>query len=252
MRSNPKLTVGSEDCIGTGTSATRQLELDLVDDIPLVWLRHPRARRYRLRVLADGRVRITLPRWGCKREAMVFVERQMAWIRRQRQRVSALGPTTRAWSDGTEILFRGLPVKIRIVGQAPSRVARFADQDASVGIERSDLRPFIEQHLWRLADHELKNRAFELAREQKAPLRKVTVRNQRTRWGSCSVRGTISLNWRLIQLPLSVRDYLIFHELAHLAHMNHSRRFWQHVAAICPWYRESESWLKKHRALLEG
>ena len=78
----------------------------------------------------------------------------------------------------------------------------------------------------------------------------MTVRNQRSRWGSCSRRGTISLNWRLIQAPVFVRDYLILHELAHLKEMNHSRRFWREVARLCPDFAQAERWLKEHASLL--
>jgi predicted metal-dependent hydrolase len=78
----------------------------------------------------------------------------------------------------------------------------------------------------------------------------VTVRNQRSRWGSCSRRGTISLNWRLVQAPGFVRDYLVLHELAHLKEMNHSRRFWSEVARLCPDFAEAERWLKQHSTLL--
>jgi predicted metal-dependent hydrolase len=78
----------------------------------------------------------------------------------------------------------------------------------------------------------------------------VTVRNQRTRWGSCSRRGTISLNWRLIQTPPFVSDYIILHELMHLREMNHSPRFWRQVETVCPGYRTAEEWLKPHASLL--
>jgi len=81
-------------------------------------------------------------------------------------------------------------------------------------------------------------------------VRRITVRNQRSRWGSCSRRGTISLNWRLVQTPVFVRDYLVLHELAHLKEMNHSRRFWDEVARLCPGFREAERWLKQHSRLL--
>lgn len=228
----------------------RQLELDLCGEISLVWVRHPRARHYRLRVLPDGRVRITLPRWGSKREAMAFVERQMTWIRRQRQRMAARVCLTRAWGEGTEILFRGLRAAIHVQGQPPPGVACFADQVVTLEAKLGDLRAWIEQHLWQLARREVPTRVLELAQQHGAQVRKVVVRNQRSRWGSCSVRGTISLNWRLIQLPPSVSDYLILHELAHLTHMNHSMRFWRHVAEICPGFREAELWLRRHRDLL--
>jgi predicted metal-dependent hydrolase len=113
-----------------------------------------------------------------------------------------------------------------------------------------DLRPAIERHLRSLAARELPARVFDLATLHQFSVRRVTVRNQRSRWGSCSRRGTISLNWRLIQTPLSVRDYIILHELAHLKEMNHSRRFWQEVGRLCPGFIEAERWLKAHTGLL--
>ncbi len=81
-------------------------------------------------------------------------------------------------------------------------------------------------------------------------VRRVTIRDQKSRWGSCSSKGTISLNWRLIQTPASVSEYVILHELAHLRHMNHSTRFWQEVEKLCPDYRRAQLWLKEHQRLL--
>ena len=106
----------------------------------------------------------------------------------------------------------------------------------------------LEQYLRALARKELADRAEELARRHGAPMRRVIVRNQKSRWGSCSVRGTISLNWRLIQVPETVRDYIILHELTHLRLLNHSPRFWAAVEAVCPDYRAAEDWLKKNSA----
>ena len=78
----------------------------------------------------------------------------------------------------------------------------------------------------------------------------MSVRSQRTRWGSCSAGGTVSLNWRLIQAPEAVRDYIIYHELMHLREMNHSSRFWDRVAGVCPGWREAERWLKRNASLV--
>jgi predicted metal-dependent hydrolase len=75
---------------------------------------------------------------------------------------------------------------------------------------------------------------------------RVTIRNQHTRWGSCSRSGSVSLNWRLVLMPDPVRDYVLIHELMHLRHANHSRRFWRAVEEACPWYREARRWLRKH------
>jgi hypothetical protein len=78
----------------------------------------------------------------------------------------------------------------------------------------------------------------------------VKLRNQKTRWGSCTSRGSIQINWRLIGAPLAVLDYILIHELAHLQHMNHSEKFWSLVRQYCPQYEDSEEWLKKQHAIL--
>jgi len=89
-----------------------------------------------------------------------------------------------------------------------------------------------------------------LAQQHEVTVAAVSVRNQRTRWGSCSRHGRISLNWRLIQTPVFVSDYIILHELMHRRQLNHSARFWQEVERVCPEYQKAERWLKQHSALL--
>jgi predicted metal-dependent hydrolase len=89
-----------------------------------------------------------------------------------------------------------------------------------------------------------------LARKHQVEIQSVQVRAQRSRWGSCSRAGRISLNWRLIQTPEFVRDYIIVHELMHRREMNHSSRFWAHVQNAFPDYIEAERWLRKNASLL--
>jgi predicted metal-dependent hydrolase len=95
-----------------------------------------------------------------------------------------------------------------------------------------------------LAARELPARLMELAASLGHTVAGVTVRDQRSRWGSCSQTGRISLNWRLVQVPPTVRDYVLLHELTHLAEGNHSRRFWKKLEAACPWHREARAWLR--------
>lgn len=75
---------------------------------------------------------------------------------------------------------------------------------------------------------------------------RIAIRDQKTRWGSCSSKGTLSFNWRLMLAPPAVLDYVVVHELCHLTHMNHSPAFWQSVEAVCPDYRDLRKWLKEH------
>jgi predicted metal-dependent hydrolase len=95
-----------------------------------------------------------------------------------------------------------------------------------------------------LAGRELPARLAELAEPLGYHVAGVTVRDQRSRWGSCSPSGRISLNWRLVQVPPSIRDYVLLHELTHLAVANHSPKFWKALAAVCPWHREARAWLR--------
>jgi predicted metal-dependent hydrolase len=215
--------------------------------VPLLMVRHPRARRYLLRLRPDGTARVTIPRGGSATTARQFVERNRSWLERQFQRLQAQPRHPSNWQIGSQLLFRGEPVQIQSDG--PRRI-RFGSETLAVADGTADLRPVIEKHLRRLATHELSLRVAELASRHGFTVNRITVRNQRTRWGSCSRRGTISLNWRLIQTPNYVRDYIAFHELAHLRHMNHSRRFWQEVERLCPYYQTAERWLKQNRGIL--
>ena len=93
---------------------------------------------------------------------------------------------------------------------------------------------------------ELPARLLEIAAEQGLTVTGVSIRNQRTRWGSCGRDGKISLNWRLVLMPPSVRDYVLIHELMHLRRMDHSPKFWRHVEAACPDYRTARQWLRRN------
>ena len=213
--------------------------------VPVLYVPHPRARRYRLRLRPDGVARVTIPRRGSISAARDFVNRNLDWLERQFQLQAAQPKAPAHWSLGTEILFRGQPARIEAV-----------DGKIVVGTERitapdtGDLKPAIQKHLLKLAKQELPARVQEWAQIHGIEVARVSVRNQKSRWGSCSRRGTISLNWRLIQTPEFVRDYIILHELAHRRQMNHSDRFWQEVERLCPDYLRAEGWLKQHRKLL--
>ncbi len=177
-----------------------------------LFVRHPRARRYVLRVGADGAVRVTIPRWGSKREAAAFADSQRAWIEKARARAAARLEDERArprWS----------PEEVR------------------------DLRA--------RAIRELPARLLEIAADLGLSVARVSVRNQRWRWGSCSRSGRICVNWRLVLVPCEVRDYVLVHELMHLKRMDHSRRFWTLVARACPDYRRLRRALREHEYLLD-
>ena len=218
--------------------------------IPITLIRNPRARRYLLRLRSDGSVRVTIPRGGSVTEARRFAERNTEWLARQMERLPAHPVKPKQWLIGTEILFRGELVKLEAGVNGESGMIQFGSEVVRVTSLGADLRPAIERHLWRLAAKELPPKVLEYVALHQLPVHRITVRNQRSRWGSCSRRGTISLNWRLIQTPAFVRNYILVHEIMHLREMNHSSRFWREVERACPDYESAKQWLKQHSSLL--
>ncbi len=233
-----------------GASSAPSLEASRTRE-EIIFQRSQRARHYRLALRRDGTAVATIPIRGSEREAQRFVERHRDWLKRAREREARRPRSAGVWTPGTRVLWRGDLAEIRVAaaGERP-QVCLGADVFRVPGFE-GDLRAVLESHFTRRAKIELPARTWELAALCGADVRHVTVRNQRSRWGSCSASGTISLNWRLVQTPESVRDYIIYHELVHLRYeMNHSERFWARVAEVCPWWQEAEHWLKRNGSLL--
>jgi predicted metal-dependent hydrolase len=209
------------------------------------FVRMRRARRYIVRVRPDGSVRVTIPRGGSRAEAARFLHRQMGWIAKERQRaVAAL--VTPVWADGASMMLRGELVPIRLRRGPDGRIAiLYGERSTSLAGDGNIYRS-IHADLRMLARDELGRRLQVLAAVHQLTVSAFTIRNQRSRWGSCSRAGRIALNYRLIQMPPSVSDYVMLHELMHLKEQNHSRRFWRLVEQVCPGFREAERWLRKH------
>ena len=219
--------------------------LSLVPDLPLPaieFVRTPRARRYILRIRPDGSLRVTVPRWGSKREARDFVARQERWIARERQRVLQ-EQGARDWQGGSEIWLRGERVLVA-VSPAPAGIVVSYGGRQVVARPDADVRAVVETDLRRLAREELEPRLRALAAVHDLQPGRVSIRNQRSRWGSCARDGNIALNFRLVQMPPPIRDYVLLHELMHLRQQNHSPRFWRLVEQACPGFKDAERWLR--------
>lgn len=203
------------------------------------FIRVRRARKYILRVRPDGSVRVTVPRGGSRAGALRFVETHAQWVTQERARLEA-EHAPRCWVAGSSIPLWGEPVTISIAGGC----ACYGGRTVRVPQGIENLRPLIEADLRSLAHETLIPRLHELAAQHALTVTRVTIRNQRSRWGSCSGGGRIALNFRLVQMPPAVCDYVLLHELMHLQQPNHGTRFWRLVAAACPEFRAAERWLK--------
>jgi predicted metal-dependent hydrolase len=206
-----------------------------------------RARRYLLRIEPDGAARLVIPRRGSRAEAMRFLDRSRDWLERRHRQWLAHRSLRKPWQDGAIFLYRGEEVRLHVASDLFGTTLSFADQTLRDVKPVDDFRVAIQARLRSIAERDLPSRTRELARDHGIAIGRITVRAQKTRWGSCSSRGTISLNWRLIHAPPFVQDYLIIHELMHRKQMNHSQRYWKLVAEAFPHWQEAEFWLKKTR-----
>ena len=207
-------------------------------------VRHPRSRRYVIRVLPDGTVRLTLPRGGSRAAALAFLRRELNWVEGQRYSAAR---------NAAHILVRGVALRLETEADEPGRAGRRLVRFGAEAVARragESARAAASRRLREIAAGELKPRLLAMADRLQMFVRRVTIRSQQTRWGSCSPEGAIALNWRLVQMPDFVRDYILIHELMHLRERNHSRRFWTLVERACPDHRAARKWLKVHEGEL--
>jgi predicted metal-dependent hydrolase len=223
---------------------------------PVKCLFNDRARRYRLGLDRAGNPRLTIPRRGSLSEAQRFAQQQVVWLKQQIQRRAASRQRQMEYASGDAILFRGELQRYDVAGSSDGLLLQFAGENIPITenlhTDRTARREAVLRWMRALAARELPVRTQELASLHGLEVARVSVRNQRTRWGSCSNRRGISLNWRLVQVPEFARDYIILHELMHLREMNHSKRYWKLVSNAFPDYQKAESWLKANNGILSS
>jgi predicted metal-dependent hydrolase len=209
--------------------------------------RHRQARRYTLRIDAPAReVVLTLPPRGSLSEARVFAQKHGGWIAARLKRLPQAAP----FAHGTELPLRG--VAHRIVHRPGARGTVWTENDEAdkalicVAGEAPHVERRIADFLKRAARRDLDTASRRHAQALGVTIKRISVRDQSSRWGSCSNSGVLSFSWRLILAPPFVLDYLAAHEVAHLLELNHSPRFWRHVRRVFPDADRAKAWLDVH------
>lgn len=202
--------------------------------VPVALNPHRRARRFILRVSRlDGRVTLTVPASARRDAARRFLEQHRDWIVQRAGKAPAPVP----FEDGALVPLRGVGHRIVIrPGGVCVRAGILSGGDAAA----------IASWLRQQARADLAARSFAHADALGVHPRQIVIRDQKTRWGSCSANGTLSYSWRLVLSPPAVLDYLAAHEVAHLREMNHGPAFWALVARLRPDYDEQRQWLRAH------
>jgi predicted metal-dependent hydrolase len=209
--------------------------------------RHRRARRYTLRIHAATReVVLTMPPRGNLKEAKTFAEKHGGWIAARLGRLPEVVP----FVHGISVPLRNIPH--RIVHRRGARGTVWTETDERgrrllcVAGDEPHVGRRVLDFLKREAKRELEAASRRYAERLDVTIKRVAVRDQSSRWGSCSTTGVLSYSWRLILAPSFVLDYLAAHEVAHLVELNHSARFWRLVARLCPHMERAKAWLDVH------
>jgi len=209
--------------------------------------RHRQARRYTLRIAAATReVILTMPPRGTVKEAREFAQKHGGWIAARLGRL----PEALRFAHGIAVPLRGVPHRITHRRDARGTVWTETDSDGlrllCVAGEAPHIDRRIGDFLRRESKRELEAASLRYASELGVSIRRVSVRDQASRWGSCSTAGVLSYSWRLILAPSFVLNYLAAHEVAHLVEMNHSAKFWRLVRRLFPDHERAKVWLDVH------
>lgn len=208
-----------------------------------------RARSYRLTVAHGAGPVLTVPKAGRLAQAEAFLQKHTGWLE---ARLRA-APAAVAFVAGAAIPLRGVPHRIVATGSSRGTVRIASDEDGPVllvpGLPGHEARRLTDW-LKREAGRDVEARCTAHAATLGVAVAGISIRSPRSRWGSCSSKGRLNFNWRLILAPPFVLDYVAAHEVAHLVEMNHSPAFWRTVARALPDMAEGRAWLKRHGAEL--
>ncbi len=218
-----------------------QLQAQLPDDISVRF--HDRAKRLNLRAVTgkkDYRFVLTLPKRTSLRQALDFVEKQHIWLHRLRIKT----PEPQLLSAGTRISLLGQEVEILYGGDFPRKRTKLEDNHLTVYGDEALIAKRVIRFLKKHAETIFKDKVAYFTEEAGCEISKIRVTDTKSRWGSCTSDGVISLSWRLLLAPEMVCDYVIAHEISHRFHMDHSPAFWHFCENLFPETKKAKKWLK--------
>lgn len=199
--------------------------------------RSTRRRSLCIQVHANGAVSVRAPVGVSVKDIRGFIWERWEWIKEKRRHFLALVPPRRVLQDGAELPFLDDVLVLRTAHARHRPVEREGRELYVCAHAPREVSRLLEQWYRRQAHGYVSERVVHFTPAVGRAARRVSIRDQKTRWGSCSARGTISINWRLMLAPAAILDYVIVHELCHLLQPNHSARFWEEVARVLPDYR---------------
>lgn len=209
---------------------------------------HPRARNLKIKVLPNGSVVVVRPKHGFFLKSIdQFVKENDAWIQNALAKVKTR-PAKPTVND-QELLIFGKSYSKQVEFSATQKIGVHISENQvminPVTNSKTSIEKALNQFLKSTAEKYILPRTLQLGKVMDIPFAKITLREQKTRWGSCTSEGNLNFNWRLVHCPPAVIDYVIIHELAHRKQMNHSAKFWDIVRQFDPEYLKHRGWLKR-------
>ncbi len=214
-------------------------------------------------VQADGSLVVRAPQRATNRQIARIIEEKAGWIHaRQAQAAVRPQPETHGFASGEQFWYLGKTYALSVIGQSQGSRERLEFSAGHFKLSRSlpalagplqveKARSLFVAWYRRQARLVLEERAATLARRCGFRYQRIKITSARTRWGSCSSRGTLSFTWRLVMAPPAVIDYVVVHELVHTVVNRHGRDFWARLQAIVPEYKDYVRWLKENGVMLE-
>jgi predicted metal-dependent hydrolase len=213
---------------------------------------HPRSRSIKIKVEANGQVVVVTPKRYSQHQIDHFVQQNLDWIARVQAKLTAHKHSA---TTETEVMIFGKKYALKVEYSATQPVGvRVQSQTVTINPlsptitspRHASVKTQLERFLKNTAEKYVVPRTHQLAKMMKISFTTISLRQQKTRWGSCSSTGSLNFNWRLVHYSPPIIDYVIIHELAHRRQMNHSLAFWNIVKEYDPAFLEHRGWLKRH------
>ncbi|NLB51362.1 MAG: M48 family metallopeptidase [Syntrophomonadaceae bacterium] len=230
------------------------MKIELNEDITINFtVTYSKRKTMAIKIDPSGEVSVAAPYRTSKQTILKMVNKKSGWLLKKLNEIAEINEQIKVkkFVDGEQFVYQGVnyPLQLMINEKLAKPVARICFGKLMVDVPAVDeavIRSAIENWYRLMAEAYIKLRLQYFQALLNVKPNKVTIKNQKTRWGSCSSKGNLNFNWRIIMAPANVVDYLVIHELCHMTHPNHSKAFWDLVAKIMPDYKERKNWLNKN------
>lgn len=207
-------------------------------------------------ISGEGKIEVKAPFFMSEEELMEIVKSRFSWIQKAKEERKEYEAAKKQFITGDIFYFLGNPCKLQMQ-MDPERIRTTVSLKADVlyvftnVMEREHLKDAIRKWYIHQAKMYLTKRVRFWGQYVDRPIGGIRIKEQKTRWGSCSTKGNLNFNWKIMMAPPKVVDYLVVHELCHLKFMNHGKDFWKEVEKLMPEYKNLKKWLKDNERFLD-